>query len=563
MMKRLGDILIDSGFLSQAELQEALEAQRADTSKKRLGEIIVEKGLLTELDILRAISSQYDLPIIDLQQVDIDQEATKVVTEQYCEENLIIPVAFDGDDDNKKLVVAIYDPLNILVTDDLHFRTGKDIVTLLAPKQQILAAIKMNYGREVAKQAADDLASDLDIDDMKKLGDEITDEVNNAPVVKLVNSIIEFAIRANSSDIHIEPMEDRVRVRIRIDGALQEIMSNPVAARDAIITRIKILSGMNIAEKRIPQDGRVQTTINGKPVDMRVSILPTVHGEKTVIRILAKNDANLNRKYLGISEHNNEMIDRIVKVPQGVCLISGPTGSGKTTTLYTLLSEKNTPETNIVTVEDPVEIQIPGINQVQVNAKAGMTFASGLRSILRQDPDIILVGEIRDGETAEIAMRAAITGHLVFSTIHTNDAVSSINRLIDMGIEPFMVSTALIGVVAQRLVRRICTNCREEYTPGPDEVELLKLKPGQKLYRGAGCSECGEKGYKGRIAIHEVVIMTKAMRALLERRAGEDEMRALAISEGTLMLADSAAALVLEGITTVAEMSKVTYSIDG
>ena len=562
-MKRLGDILIDSGFLSQAELQEALEAQRNDSTKKRLGEIIVEKGLLTELDILRAISSQYDLPIIDLQQVDIDQEATKVVTEQYCEENLIIPVAFDGDDDNKKLVVAIYDPLNILVTDDLRFRTGKDIVTLLAPKQQILAAIKMNYGREVAKQAADDLASDLDIDDMKKLGDEITDEVNNAPVVKLVNSIIEFAIRANSSDIHIEPMEDRVRVRIRIDGVLQEIMSNPVAARDAIITRIKILSGMNIAEKRIPQDGRVQTTINGKPVDMRVSILPTVHGEKTVIRILAKNDANLNRKYLGISEHNNEMIDKIVKVPQGVCLISGPTGSGKTTTLYTLLSEKNTPETNIVTVEDPVEIQIPGINQVQVNAKAGMTFASGLRSILRQDPDIILVGEIRDGETAEIAMRAAITGHLVFSTIHTNDAVSSINRLIDMGIEPFMVSTALIGVVAQRLVRRICTNCREEYTPGPDEVELLKLKPGQKLYRGAGCSECGEKGYKGRIAIHEVVIMTKAMRALLERRASGDEMRALAISEGTLMLADSAAALVLEGITTVAEMSKVTYSIDG
>ena len=563
MMKRLGDILIDNGFLSQAELQEALEAQRNDSTKKRLGEIIVEKGLLTELDILRAISSQYDLPIIDLQQVDIDQEATKVVTEQYCEENLIIPVAFDGDDDNKKLVVAIYDPLNILVTDDLRFRTGKDIVTLLAPKQQILAAIKMNYGREVAKQAADDLASDLDIDDMKKLGDEITDEVNNAPVVKLVNSIIEFAIRANSSDIHIEPMEDRVRVRIRIDGVLQEIMSNPVAARDAIITRIKILSGMNIAEKRIPQDGRVQTTINGNPVDMRVSILPTVHGEKTVIRILAKNDANLNRKYLGISEHNNEMIDKIVKVPQGVCLISGPIGSGKTTTLYTLLSEKNTPETNIVTVEDPVEIQIPGINQVQVNAKAGMTFASGLRSILRQDPDIILVGEIRDGETAEIAMRAAITGHLVFSTIHTNDAVSSINRLIDMGIEPFMVSTALIGVVAQRLVRRICTNCREEYTPGPDEVELLKLKPGQKLYRGAGCSECGEKGYKGRIAIHEVVIMTKAMRALLERRASEDEMRALAISEGTLMLADSAAALVLEGITTVAEMSKVTYSIDG
>ncbi|HOO61747.1 MAG TPA: GspE/PulE family protein [Bacillota bacterium] len=556
-MKRLGDILIDSGFLTAAELAEALSAQQG--TKKRLGEIIVEKGLLSELDILRAISSQYDMPIIDLQQVDIDPEATKLVTEQYCEENLIIPVAFE----DGKLVVAIYDPLNILVTDDLHFRTGSDVITLLAPKGQILAAIKMNFGKEVAQKAAADLEADLDVEAMKNLGEQITDEVNQAPVVKLVNSMIEFAIRASSSDIHIEPMADRVRVRIRIDGVLSEIMSNPVAARDAIITRIKILSGMNIAEKRIPQDGRIQTLINGQPVDMRVSILPTVNGEKTVIRILAKNDANLNRKYLGISAHNNEMIDRIVKVPQGVCLISGPTGSGKTTTLYTLLAEKNTPETNIVTVEDPVEIQIPGINQVQVNVKAGMTFASGLRSILRQDPDIVLVGEIRDGETAEIAMRAAITGHLVFSTIHTNDAVSSINRLIDMGIEPFMVSTAVIGVVSQRLVRRICTNCREEYEPDVDEIALLKLKPGQKIYRGAGCSECNEKGYKGRIAIHEIVIMTKGMKALLQRRASEDEMRELAIKEGTYMLADSAAQLVLEGITTVAEMNKVTYSIDG
>lgn len=556
-MKRLGDILIDSGFLTAAELAEALSAQQG--TKKRLGEIIVEKGLLSELDVLRAISSQYDMPIIDLQQVDIDPEATKLVTEQYCEENLIIPVAFE----DGKLVVAIYDPLNILVTDDLHFRTGSDVITLLAPKGQILTAIKMNFGKEVAQKAAADLEADLDVEAMKNLGEQITDEVNQAPVVKLVNSMIEFAIRASSSDIHIEPMADRVRVRIRIDGVLSEIMSNPVAARDAIVTRIKILSGMNIAEKRIPQDGRIQTLINGQPVDMRVSILPTVNGEKTVIRILAKNDANLNRKYLGISAHNNEMIDRIVKVPQGVCLISGPTGSGKTTTLYTLLAEKNTPETNIVTVEDPVEIQIPGINQVQVNVKAGMTFASGLRSILRQDPDIVLVGEIRDGETAEIAMRAAITGHLVFSTIHTNDAVSSINRLIDMGIEPFMVSTAVIGVVSQRLVRRICTNCREEYEPDVDEIALLKLKPGQKIYRGAGCSECNEKGYKGRIAIHEIVIMTKGMKALLQRRASEDEMRELAVKEGTYMLADSAAQLVLEGITTVAEMNKVTYSIDG
>jgi type IV pilus assembly protein PilB len=556
MMKRLGDILIDSGFLTAAELAEALSAQQG--TDKRLGEVIVTMGLLSELDILRAISSQYDIPIIDLQNVDIDPEATKTVTEQYCEENLVIPIGYE----EGKLVVALYDPLNILVTDDLRFRTGNEVIAMLAPKQSIKEAIRMNFGKEVAQKAAADLAEDLDIEAMRSLGEQITDEVNQAPVVKLVNSMIEFAIRANASDIHVEPMEHRVRVRIRIDGVLSEIMSNPIAARDAIITRLKILAGLNIAEKRIPQDGRIQTLINGQPVDMRVSVLPTVFGEKTVIRILAKNDANLNRKYLGINSHNNEMIDRIVKVPQGICLISGPTGSGKTTTLYTLLAEKNEVETNIVTVEDPVEIQIAGINQVQVNVKAGMTFANGLRSILRQDPDIILVGEIRDGETAEIAMRAAITGHLVFSTIHTNDAVSSINRLIDMGLEPFMVSSALIGVVSQRLVRRICTNCRMEYEPDEIEAGVLKLKPGQKLYRGEGCPECAGTGYKGRIAIHEIIIMSKAMKALLDRRASEDEMRKLATSEGTQMLADSAAQLVLEGITTVREMNKVTYSID-
>jgi len=555
-MKRLGDILIDSGFLTAAELAEALSAQQG--SKKKLGEVIVDMGLLTELDILRAISSQYDIPIIDLQNVDIDPEATKVVPEQYCVENSIVPIGFEGD----RMVVAIYDPLNILVSDDLRFRTGNEVIPMLAPRKAIEEAIRRNYGKEIAQKAAADLELEIDVEAMKNLGEQITDDVNQAPVVKLVNSMIEFAVRANASDIHVEPMADRVRVRIRIDGVLSEIMSNPLGARDAIITRIKILAGLNIAEKRIPQDGRIQTLINGKPVDMRVSILPTIHGEKTVIRILAKSDSNLNRAYLGINAHNNEMIDRIVKVPQGIVLISGPTGSGKTTTLYTLLAEKNDPETNIITVEDPVEIQISGINQVQVNAKAGMTFASGLRSILRQDPDIILVGEIRDGETAEIALRAAITGHLVFSTIHTNDAVSSINRLINMGLESFMVSSALIGVVSQRLVRRICTNCRKEYDPEPAEMEALHLKPGQKLYEGAGCGECSGTGYRGRIAIHEIVVMTKGMKALLERKASEEEMRQLASKEGTQMLAQSAEELVLEGITTVKEMNKVTYSID-
>ena len=554
-MKRLGDILVESGFLNASELAEALSTQKE--TGKRLGEVIVESGLMTEFDILRAVSSQYDYPIIDLSSIEVDPKATALLTQKFCEENVVLPIGFDDD----KLVVAIDDPMNITIEDELQFQTGYQITMMLATHSSILDAVKVNYGKENAAKAAEELGADLEGDEVAENSD-IAEAVNSAPVVKLVNSMIDYAIRAGSSDIHIEPMEDRVRVRIRIDGVMQEIMSNPLSARDAIITRIKILGGMNIAEKLIPQDGRITTEINGEEVDMRVSILPTVTGEKTVIRILAKNDANLNRSYLGISDHNNELIDKMIMVPQGICLISGPTGSGKTTTLYTLLSEKNSPETNIITVEDPVEIRIPGLNQVQVNVKAGMTFASGLRSILRQDPDIILVGEIRDGETAEIAMRAAITGHLVFSTIHTNDAVSSINRLIDMGLEPYMVNSALVGVVSQRLVRRICTNCRESYEPDEYEIELLHLEPGQKIYRGKGCTDCNDKGYKGRIAIHEIVVMTKKMKSLIEKRASEEEMRQLAVTEGTQMLQDSARDLVLEGITTADELNRVAYTID-
>lgn len=554
-MKRLGDILVESGFLNATELAEVLSVQKE--TGKRLGEVIVEKGLMSEFDILRAVSSQYDYPIIDLAGIDVDPKATALLTQKFCEENTVFPIGFDED----RLVVAIDDPMNITIEDELQFQTGYQISLMLATHTSIVDAVKVNYGKENAAKAAEELGASLEGDSLDE-NNELNDAVNSAPVVKLVNSMIEYAIRSSSSDIHIEPLEDRVRVRIRIDGVMQEVMSNPISAKDAITTRIKILGGMNIAEKRIPQDGRITTVINGEPVDMRVSILPCVTGEKTVIRILAKNDANLNRSYLGISDRNNEMIDRMIKIPQGIVLISGPTGSGKTTTLYTLLSEKNTDEVNIITVEDPVEIRIPGLNQVQVNSKAGMTFASGLRSILRQDPDIVLVGEIRDGETAEIAMRAAITGHLVFSTIHTNDAVSSINRLIDMGLEPYMVSSALVGVVSQRLVRRICTNCRESYEPDTSDIEYLRLDAGQKLYHGKGCIECNEKGYKGRIAIHEIVVITRKMKSLLERRASEDEMRQLAISEGTQMLQDSARDLVLEGITTVDELNRVAYTID-
>jgi type IV pilus assembly protein PilB len=559
--ERIGDYLVSQGLINDDQLQQVLAAQKESNGTKKFGDVVVELGFMSEVNFTKALAGKLRVQYVDLDNTEINTEAVQKVPEALARKHTVIAINVQG----KRLTVATNDPVNFIVLEDIKVSTGMDTVPVLATTSAINKAIGKCYSMQNVDSVLEGVsAMGGDLGDMNAEDAEAKDRVENAPIVKLATTIVENSYRADATDIHIEPFDKYTRIRIRVNGDLVELMNISSAVHSALTTRLKLISGMNIAEKRIPQDGRFTQVVDGTTLDVRVSSLPMVSGEKIVIRILSTGQIALRKiTDLGMSDYNYQLFESMLRVPQGVILVTGPTGSGKTTTLYTLLSEKNTPETNIVTVEDPVEIQIPGLNQVQVNAKAGMTFASGLRSILRQDPDIILVGEIRDGETAEIAMRAAITGHLVFSTIHTNDAVSSINRLIDMGIEPFMVSTALIGVVAQRLVRRICTNCREEYTPGPDEVELLHLKPGQKLYRGAGCSECNEKGYKGRIAIHEVVIMTKAMRALLERRASEDEMRQLAISEGTLMLADSAAQLVLEGITTVQEMSKVTYSIDG
>jgi type IV pilus assembly protein PilB len=353
-----------------------------------------------------------------------------------------------------------------------------------------------------------------------------------------------------------------MRVRMRLDGVLQEVMNAPKNAHAAVITRIKIIGGMDIAEKRIPQDGRVETVIAGRAVDMRLSILPTVNGEKVVIRILGRTDVAFSKNMLGLSPTNEAMFDKIVKSPHGIILVSGPTGSGKTTTLYTILKDLNQPTTNIVTVEDPVEYRMSGINQVQVNVRAGMTFASGLRSILRQDPDIILIGEIRDGETAEIAIRASITGHLVLSTIHTNDAASTITRLVDMGVEPFLVSSSVVGVISQRLVRKICPRCKETYKPSHAEAMQLKMREPKPLFRGAGCPECGYSGYKGRTAIHEILVVTKEIREMIDRRASDDQIRAVAARQGTSTLMETCINLVLDGITTTQEMLKVTYTVD-
>ena len=549
--------MVSAGYITDDQLKEALGIQK-QSEGKRIGQVLIEMGYVTEEQMLSALANRLDMQLIDLNSYTIDPEVVKLVPKQMAEQYVMLPIG----QENGEVILAVNDPLNLYAIEDIRQTVGMPVRTVIAQEHVLKNAIDYQYAGIKAQMAAENANANTTGINIDELVIDTSAGADDAPIINLVNSLLDKAFQDNASDIHIEPLEDRVRVRIRIDGVMQEVMSNPISAKDAITTRIKILGGMNIAEKRIPQDGRITTVINGEDVDMRVSILPCVTGEKTVIRILAKNDANLNRKYLGISDRNNEMIDKMIKVPQGIVLISGPTGSGKTTTLYTLLSEKNTDEVNIITVEDPVEIRIPGLNQCQVNVKAGMTFASGLRSILRQDPDIILVGEIRDGETAEIAMRAAITGHLVFSTIHTNDAVSSINRLIDMGLEPYMVSSALVGVISQRLVRRICTNCRESYDPDEYDRQFLRLDAGQKLYRGKGCTECNEKGYKGRIAIHEIVTITRKMKTLLEKRASEDEMRVLAVEEGTQMLQDSARDLVLEGITTVDELNRVAYTID-
>ncbi len=556
-MKKLGEILVESGMVTPEQIQALLDEQKK--SGKKLGELIVEKGILTEQQILNAREYQIRIPYVDFATLSIDPEAPGLISEALAKKHCLIPVGYE----DGELVVVMNDPLDLVAIDDVRYATGKDVRPKMSSKADILQAIDRSYGRENAQKAVAELQKEFDVAEIEKIGAEITSaEVSNAPVVKLVNSIVEHAIKVGASDIHIEPMEDRMRVRIRVDGELQDIMKSPRAAHAAVVTRIKIMGGMDIAEKRVPQDGRVETTIGGKSVDMRLSVLPLVTGEKIVIRILGRTDVTFSRQALGFSAENMALFDKIVKSPHGVVLVSGPTGSGKTTTLYTVLKELNKITTNIVTVEDPVEYRMAGINQVQVNIKAGMTFASGLRSILRQDPDIILIGEIRDAETAQIAIRSAITGHLVLSTIHTNDAASTITRLVDMGIEPYLVSTSVVGVIAQRLVKKVCPKCKASYKPDHAEMMLLKLKEPRPLFKGTGCPACNFTGYRGRTAIHEVMVVGRDVRELIDRRASVDQIRQLAARLGTVSLMESCSKLVLDGVTTVEEMMKVTYTID-
>ena len=555
-VRRLGDLMLESGLISNKQLDEALEVQK--TTKKRIGDILVEKGYVSERQLVSVLEYHFHVPFVDLSETPIQDAAINLISENLAKRSRLIPFSLD----DGVLSVAMADPLDLGAVEDVKRTSGKEIKVCIAMAKDIQMAIDRHYGRESAEKAVQDLNKDFSIEDLTSLEALIANDVSNAPVVRLVSSIIQHAIRLSASDIHIEPLEDKIRVRFRVDGELQEVMNTAKAALSAIVTRIKIMGGMDIAEKRIPQDGRVETTIDGQAVDMRLSILPTVDGEKIVIRLLGRSDTLMSKEQLGFTPENLVMFDSIIKNPNGIILICGPTGSGKTTTLYTALAELNKVNINIVTVEDPVEYRLNGVNQVQVNVKAGMTFASGLRSILRQDPDIILIGEIRDAETAQIAVRSAITGHLVLSTIHTNDAVASISRLVDMGIEPYLLSSSIVGVIAQRLIRRICPKCKTSYRPDHNEMLLLKLREPQPLFKGAGCQACNFTGYSKRIAIHEIVQVNKDMRELINRRATLDQMRTAATRYGTITLRENCVKLVLEGTTTTDELLRVTYSLD-
>lgn len=556
--KRLGDILLEAGKIQLAQLNRALETHRK--TKRRLGEVLVSEGLITESEIADVLAQQLSLERVDLDKTFVQQDIARSIPKEVAQKYLAIPIYIRDD----KLVVAMSDPLNMFAIDDICFITQKKIQPAVATKEQIERAIEIYYSKQATDLAIEELKREYTsaAAETQRQELELTDDVQAAPAVRLTNSIINQAIATSASDIHLEPFENYVTVRYRVDGVLFESNRIPQNLYSAVSTRIKIMAGMNIAEKRLPQDGRIELEIKGRAYDFRVSTLPTVFGEKIVIRVLDRTTFDFTRDKLGFTEHENKLMDKIVRMPYGIVLLTGPTGSGKTTTLYSMLSEVNTPDKNIVTIEDPVEYMLAGINQVQVNMKSGLTFAAGLRSILRQDPDIIMIGEIRDEETAQIAVRAAITGHLVLSTLHTNDAPGAITRLVDMGVESYLAADAIVAVIAQRLVRKLCPACRTTYTADEKEKIILNTDKPVQLYKSVGCPACQDSGYRGRTAIHEVMLIGKEHRNIIAKGGSAEEIRDVAVKQGMVDLYESCRQLVLSGVTSIQEMVKTVYARD-
>ncbi|MFZ7120648.1 MAG: GspE/PulE family protein [Eubacteriaceae bacterium] len=555
--KRIGDLLLESKKITKIQLEKILNLQLI--KKKKVGELLIEEGIVDEEDIIESLKIQLGIKRVDFENVYVDKDAVKSIPYILAKKHLSIPLYYDN---NENLIVAINDPLDILALDNLKLVTKKNIVPLIATKKEILDLIERFYNSDDAAKAVEEFNKSQSVS--VEEDDEALDNISNAPVVRLVNNIIETGVRKKASDIHIEPFEDKIRVRMRIDGILLETMKLDIRTHNAIVSRIKILSDLNIAERRLPQDGAIVLKVDNREIDFRISILPTIYGEKVVIRILDQSQFNLNIDQLGFTNYEMELVKEFITAPHGIILVTGPTGSGKTTTLYTILRELNRVSENIITVEDPVELKLDGINQVQVNAKSGLTFVSGLRSILRQDPDIIMIGEIRDKETAEIAIRSSITGHLVLSTIHTNDAVSTVTRLIDMGIPPYLVSSAIYGIISQRLIRTLCSRCKERYLANDNEKKLLQVDINEELYlyRAKGCTSCSNTGYKGRVGIHEVLKLNKDFRESIIRGDSYNVLNEIAMKNNMVTLIDNAMELIKSGLTTIEETMEIVFFIN-
>jgi type IV pilus assembly protein PilB len=550
----LGTLLHEEGLLTQADLDAAL-VEQAKTGKP-LPRVLIESGAVTEIDVIRTLASQVGLQFVDLSEQSIDASVAAMIPEALARRYRAMPIGWDED----RLVVVMADPANVFAVDDIRAITGADVKTVVATESQISEALDRYHRLDtevdsLAQTAAEELS---DGDELAK----VRDVVDDAPIVKFVNLLITQAVADRASDIHVEPTERDLRIRFRIDGVLHEVMQSPKSIQNGVISRLKVMSDINIAERRIPQDGRMSLTVSGKPIDVRIATLPTVNGEKVVMRILDKGRAMLSLDDLGFRSTVLSRYEMSYKKPYGTILVTGPTGSGKSTTLYATLNIINEPHRNIITVEDPVEYRLAGINQIQINHKAGLSFASALRSILRADPDVILVGEIRDRETATIAIEASLTGHLVLSSLHTNDAASTPMRLVEMGVEPFLVVSALDCVLAQRLARRLCDHCKEPYQPG--ESELLEagwptdeVNEWPTLHRAVGCGACGRTGYRGRFAIHEVLLMTEEVeRLIIERRSTED-IKKTAVMQGMATLREDGLRKVGQGITSLEEIFRV------
>ncbi len=557
---RIGDLLVQKGYITDDQLSQALEEQRE--KKMRLGEVLISLGFVTEEQFATVYCDQSGIEPVDLKEVKLNEELLQLVGEDVMRKQELMPFAYDEDNFNC-IKVAMADPMNLGAMDDIQLITGMEVKPFYCSASQINIQLDKLYGKKQAMEAAEQFQAEH-ADEYGSEEDGGEDEsVSDAPIVKIVRTMLDEAVRMGSSDIHIEPMEKSVRVRYRIDGVLQQVMEYNTNVLSAMVARIKIISGLDISEKRKPQDGRITQIVDGEEFDVRVSILPTVYGEKTVMRLTKKKGLTRDKKYLGLYPEDERRLDSITHNPHGIILITGPTGSGKSTTCYTVLNELNKETVNIITVEDPVEANVPGVNQVQVNVKAELTFASALRSILRQDPDIIMIGEIRDGETAAIAVQASITGHLVISTLHTNSTSASITRLIDMGVEPYLIGDAVVGIIAQRLVRRLCPKCKVGRQATEEEKKMLGIDVAKEqiIYEPCGCEECN-RGYRGRIAIYEIMPITSSIRRVLHETVTADEIQRVAVAEGMNTLRMAGANNVIDGVTSIDEMVRVAFDMD-